>query len=152
MDKNNRRKFIKELGLISMGTFVLPGLNLTAKGLAQATGMNIPGGIASCAGVTKKGWYAVSLVFSDENKHTLSDTIVDSSMGFEERGNLLQEWMSEQQKDCSAKLLLTTSWQSSANKELACEKSILFPVSPREKTAYEDVALGHLSPFFVNII
>ena len=44
MDKNNRRKFIKELGLISMGTFVLPELNLTAKGLAQATGMrtNIP--------------------------------------------------------------------------------------------------------------
>ena len=135
MDKNNRRKFIKELGLISMGTFVLPELNLTAKGLAQATGMNIPGGIASCAGVTKNGWYAASLVFSDENKHTLSDTIVDSNMDFEERGNLLQEWMSEQQKDCSAKLLLTTSWQTSANKELACEKSILFPVSPREKTA-----------------
>ena len=36
--------------------------------------------------------------------------------------------------DCPAKLVLTTSWQSSENIELACDQSILFPVSPKEKT------------------
>jgi len=133
--KKTRRKFVKELGFISMGTIILPNLKLTANNITQAKKINIPGGIASCAGVTNNGWYAASLVISDDNRHSFSDSNIDSNIGFEERGNLLQKWIAEEHMGCSAKLVLTTSWQTSVNKELACDKSILFPVSPRETTA-----------------
>ncbi len=118
-----------------MGTLILPDLKLTARNIAQAKKMVIPGGIASCAGVTNQGWYAASLVISDENKHAASDFHIESNIGFEERSNLFQKWMSEQRQGCPAKLVLTNSWQTSENKELACDKIILFPVSPRETTA-----------------
>lgn len=118
-----------------MGTFVLPELNLTAKDLAHAKRMNIPGGIASCAGVTENGWYAVSLMISDDHLHSQDDGPLDTDLDFEERGDLLQKWLKEQQETCPARLVLTTSWQSEGHQELACEHSILFPVSPKEKTS-----------------
>ena len=117
-----------------MGTFVLPELKLNAKGLAQVKMMNIPGGIASCAGVTENGWYAASLIISDDHLHSQDDGPLDPDLDFEERGDLLQKWLKEQQETCPARLVLTTSWQSEGHQELACERSILFPVSPKEKT------------------
>jgi len=134
MNKNSRRKFIKDLGFISAGTFILPNLKFTADNTAHAK-IIILGGIASCAGLTYNGWYSASLVISDEHRHSVSDSDIDSNLSFEARGNLLQKWLAEQHLDCSAKLILTTSYHTSANKELVCEKSIFPPVSPREKTA-----------------
>jgi len=133
--KKTRRKFVKELGFMSIGTLILPNVKLSANNIANAKKITIPGGIASCAGITNNGWYAASLVLSDDNKHSISDTKLDKNIGFEARGELLKKWMIEQGTGLNAKLVLTTSWKSSENKEISCNETILFPVSPAEITA-----------------
>ena len=131
---NSRRKFIKDIGFVSLGTIITADFNLSAKSISYSGSVTLPGGFATCAGMSENGWYAASLVLNNDDKHSISDTEMGSDISFRKKGEMLKEWTGKHPSDHKARLVLSSSWQDHKTEEIACEDVILFPVSPAGMT------------------